>query len=234
MAACLAHCGLAMAQVDPDDSQKEPCSVEHELGVNVVSWLNASLETAFDGSGDIHYVNGLLYKLHCGRNAWRAGLDVFRESYVIGTSMGEGGDYASTHTYREGCSSDARVRLGYQRSFGTCDLKPFAGVDVGFRYVKEQYDFEFNGDFIYNPTWGSGSITTEALFIAPLFGLNYRPTAHWSFTVEAAFSWSKGRSEKERTERSYMSPEEHTYSYSQEVKGALVDPLRTVSLNYHF
>lgn len=234
MAACVGHCSLVLAQLDPAIAQKEPRGVEQELGINMVSWINVDVENAFHGDGDIRYVNGLLYKLHCGRNAWRAGVDVFRDSYVIGTSMGEGGDYPSNHGYREGCSSDARVRLGYQRSFGTCDLKPFAGVDVGFRYVKGHYDFEGNGDFIYNPTWGSGSNTTELLFIAPLFGMNYRPTVHWSFAVEAAFTWSKGRSEDERTERSHMLPDEHTYSYSKEVKGMLVDPLRTVAVSYHF
>jgi hypothetical protein len=225
---------IALAQLNCAITQQAPKCPEHEIGMNLLSWINMDPEAAFEQDGDVRYANGLLYKLHCRHNVLRAGVDVFREDYTIGTPLGDGNAYPTMHVYRDGKTTDTRFRIGYERRFVLGRIQPFAGVDVGYRYFREVYDYESNGDFIYDPEWGSGEITSEHLFIAPLIGLCYRPAEHWSFTMETAFTCLFGSTTYERTSRSYIFPDEHTFTYRQKEGGMLIDPLRTVSVNYHF
>lgn len=230
----LPHGTLLAQQVKCPIFQEEPPGGTHEIGVNLFSWIHIDLNNRTNQSSDRLFMTGLLYKLHCGKNAWRVGVDLFSERYVRGIPLGPGGAYPDGHGYQEGGIKDARFRVGYQRSFGKGKVKPFVGMDIGFRYVTEKYDFEGQGDFIYNPSWGTVRKTTEQPFLAPLIGLSYRPTKRWSCTVEVAFTFVKGRSRTESTQRSYLTPDEHTYSYSQDAQGLILDPLRTVAVSYHF
>ena len=228
----LLHCPAVAQRVKYPVLQEEPRCGRHEIGVNLFSWIKTN--NAGHYGSDQFFLNGLQYKLHCGKNAWRVGVDLFPKRYVFGASLGPGGDYPTPHSYQAGSVRDARFRVGFQRSFGKGKVKPFAGMDVGFRYITEEYDFEGAADFVYNPSWGTIRKTTEQPFVAPLVGINYRPTEHWSVTVEATFYAISSRSKTERTERSYIYPEERTHSYSQNENRLLLDPLRMVAVSYHF
>lgn len=222
------------AQVSCPVLQEEPTRVDHEIGVNLFSWISVLPDyIGYDG-GSAGYANGLFCKLHYGRNTLRLGADVFRDNYRIGSPLGAGSDYPTGHAYREGSSSDVRFRIGYQRSFGKGRLKPFVGMDVGCRFFHEKYVYEGNGDFVYNPSWGSSTTSKVQPFIAALVGLNYQPMKHWSFTVEAACTYLNGSSTEDRSEHSFLFPQERSSSFSRRERGLSLDPLRVVGVSYHF
>ncbi len=224
----------ASAQEGCSILQEKRGSVEYEIGANLFSWINVVPDNVGYTSGSMYYANGLFCRMHYGQNALRLGVDVFRDSYVEGSPLGAGMGYPPGHAYREGSSSDVRFRIGYQRSFGKGDLKPFVGIDAGCRFFNDSYVFEGNGDFVYNPSWGSSTTTMEKPFAAALIGFNYRPMERWSFTVEAALTYLTGSSTEQRSEWSLLIPEERYSSFSHHQRGFYMDPLRIVGVSYHF
>jgi hypothetical protein len=124
--------------------------------------------------------------------------------------------------------------LGYERRFGHGRVQPYAGADVGFRYYWNRYDYESEGDFIYNPASGTATITTQELFIAPFVGLDYRFADHWSIAMEVTAIFFIGHSTEQRDERSYIDPDGSTSSSTSRGTGSSLDPVRSFCLVYHF
>jgi hypothetical protein len=211
--------------------QKAPRCGQQELGVNLFSWINVNFQDIHGltpPGGVLRYGNGLLYKWHCHRNVLRAGVDVFRDHYTITEIFHTG------YGHREGQSTDTRIRLGYERRFGDGRVQPFAGADVGLRYIRDRYDFESEGDFIYNPTSGVATVTTQQLFIAPFIGLDYRFADHWSVAMELTANFFTGHTTDQRDEHSYIDPDGSSSSSTWSAKGSTLDPVRSLCLAYHF
>ena len=202
-----------------------------ELGINLFSWINVNIEDIHGltpPGDDVRYVNGLLYKWRCHQNVLRAGVDLFRDHYTIAE------DFRTGFNHREGKSTDTRIRLGYERRFGNGRVQPLAGTDVGFRYFRDRYDFESMGGFIYNPTSGTATATTQQVFIAPFVGLDYRFADHWSATMEFTGTFFSGHTTDQRNERSYIDPDGSSSSSTWSDKGSSLDPVRSLCLVYHF
>lgn len=210
------------AQVDCPVFQVEPRCNEHEIDVNLLSWINVGFKGSKGDAGDLSYVNGVLYKLHCRQNVLRVGLDIFRYSFEEGERPSGDAPYPWYH-YAEGNYKTFDARLGYERRLAKRKLQPFVAIDVDLRYVKKEGTFEGFGDF--GPPYSySGAIRShsEQLLIALLSGLNYRPAMRFSLSVEASCTVGFSKTTDEVTG---LVNRDHL---------VFGNPFRTISLNYHF
>jgi|GEM_PF-6591587 len=224
----------ASAQDSSTATPKAPECGQQEIGINLFSWINIDLQGQAGSRGDLRYASGLLYKWHCHRNVFRAGVDVLRNSYTIGTDLGGAANYPEGQGYRDGQSTDTRIRLGYERRFGDGRLQPYAGMDVGFRYFQDRYYFEGMGGFVYNPTSGTTTVRTQQVFIAPFVGLDYHFANRWSVAMELAVNYFSGQAIHHSDEYSILHPDGESLSYGEHQNMTTLDPVRSFCLVYHF
>jgi hypothetical protein len=212
---------IASAQ-EGTSAVKSPAKIrKHEIGADLFSWINVHFGD--EVSGEVSYANGLLYKLHLGQNVLRAGCDVFRYRYEEGSKpeMINGG-YPWYH-YAKGKYTITEARIGYERRLCTGRLQPFLGVEFAYRWVSREGTYEGVGDFIPYRFSGVTNEKTQQYFLSPLFGLNYRPCERFSISIEARYSFGASRTKDEVS--GYTGKwDDLTFA----------DPLRTVSVNYHF
>jgi hypothetical protein len=190
----------------------------------VFSWINLDLDGVGRSSGDMSYANGLLYKLHCDRNVYRAGVDVFRYTYQFGAMPDPDDAHYPWYTYGEGKYTTIEARLGYERRLGSRKLQPFVGADIAFRYARNDGFYEGLGDI--GPPYeffGETRTTSQQFLVSPLVGLNYQLAEHFSISVEGSCSFGSGRTTEEVSGR----------AGKREGLG-FANPVRTLSINYHF
>jgi hypothetical protein len=210
----------------------EPSCGEHELGVNVFSWTNLSINGERPDAV-FSYASGILYKLHCRKNVFRFAVDGVRSTYEQGARYADA-PWAYGGSYSTGDRTAVEARIGYERRLGKKKVQPYLGVDLGYRYQVDDGVYEGWGDFIYNPVSGTEHVTTHTMFLASFIGLNYRPVKRWSFTLEVSCNYGWDRISSDRLELSYLFPDERGYTWNTSDRDLQFDPIRTLAVSYHF
>ena len=160
--------------IHPTFGQESTAPAKNELGISLLSYASRpSGHLWFDRTFYAHPVRGVNYKRHLGRSAIR--LAVARQQLTksqptpdIWTSQG---DYEATI-----------VKIGWERSFTTHRLSPYAAIDLtGIRSFSEG---SFGGgiaaryhDFTAD-RWGLG--------LSPALGIRYRPLRWMSLFAETS------------------------------------------------
>ena len=211
---------------------EEPRCGEHEIGVNLASWTRLSIDEMRSGAV-FSYASGVFYKLHCRKNVLRLSVDGFRSTYEQGARYPDP-QRAYGGSYRAGDRTTLESRIGYERRLGNKRLQPYLGIDGGYRVQVDEGVYEGWGDFIFDPVFGTEQVSTHTLFLASFFGLNYRPVKHWSFTMEISASYGWDHIRIDRSERSFLMPDEREYSWNRTERGLLFHPIRTLAVSYHF
>lgn len=200
-----------------------PACGKHELGINLFSWINLDLEQVIHRDGDMPVANGLLYKLHCGRNVFRAGADLFRYRYEEGARPDPEESIYPWYSYAEGRYQDFALRLGYERRLTKGRLQPFVGVDLSYRLLHKVGHYEGRGDFPPYEYAGETDETWSGYHAGPLVGVAYAVGEHLSVSVEGCVQMGSQRMVASKngfrsSDRSYL----------------IADPIRTFAVSYLF
>lgn len=184
----------------------------HEIGLNLFSIQNAyrnKIHNTF--SAQFSYPSGLLYKLHCGKDAFRAGFDYFDRK--IDTE-----DFSEMRYIRNtGNDLTKELRLGYERKFGKSKFQPIIGADLVLAFNRKKGIVSGYGDFSWWYTETSYDRSTKIIAVAPFIGVKYFLNRRLSVSTELNFAISYFYEDK----------------YHQEAQ-ALFNPVRSLSINYHF
>jgi len=164
-------------------------SRRNELGLNLFGLVSYDQKTPWlmpDGPRP-SIMNGLMFKRHYGRHAFRAGLDLFRDSYD--ENYGPPPDFASScNTFR------ADLRFGYQRSIAQGKIRPYVAADFGLSYGRTTGEGKS-----YNGTFGPGTyeyqIDRNRFGFGFVVGVDYRPFNRFSISAESSLilAWYKNR-----------------------------------------
>ncbi|MFZ1332065.1 MAG: hypothetical protein WAR83_07750 [Flavobacteriales bacterium] len=196
---------------------------KQEIGINAVSWINAEVGKKGPKGGDWSYGNGFLYKAHCNKGALRMGLDVFRSKYQVGNKL-EGADVpVASDFYKSVNVTTVEARLGMERTLCSSRLQPFVGVDFSYRRIQKKGLYENYAGPLLVPTSAEINSVTKQFLASPLFGIRFRATDRFSISGEASYALGIGRT------RDNVKAEQGKSEFVH-----FADPLRTLSVNYHF
>lgn len=190
----------------------------HELGLNLLS-VREEMVNFSSGSGIMNtgFPVGVQYKYHLDKFSLRAAYDYFEDSYRFET-----GDAANwNHNY--GFKSLHEFRLGAEKTLISSPFQVFVAADIVFSNGQYKGISEGYGDWIW---WGYKDhyrFSTRLFGVSPAVGVKYRISRRLSCTAEASVSLLWGRSVKD------YGP----FGNSSE-QSLLTNPLRLLSVNYHF
>jgi len=203
-------------------SQHAPESGKQEIGLNAVSWINADVGFKGPKGGSWSYGNGLLYKAHCDKGALRAGLDLFHTNYKVGSKVNASNE-AVPEFYKAGKVRTVEARLGVERTLCSSRLQPFVGVDMAYRNSRNIGEYSNYTGPLAVPTSEAINTATRQFLLSPLFGMRFRATDRFSVAAEA--SYSVGVSNTRDNVKATNGQAEFVH---------FANPLRTLSVNYHF
>jgi len=219
--AILTYISLTAAGQDNSNylNLKKENKYKHEIGINLYNitevkhdyYLTLNKKFFFNHS----FVNGIMYKRHWGKNAIRVGFDY----YYSKISKEVSSKYHSSKN--EGKSDIGEFRIGYERKMTTSKLQPYFSIDLSITYgnVKGIYGgTNLGGWYAEHPY----DIRVEELGIAPSIGLQYHAWDQFSFSIEINVSFVDY----------YHKSNNDSYLY-EGVK-IYYNPLRLLSVNYHF
>jgi hypothetical protein len=193
--------------------------LENEVGVSLMTMnTNYGLEYASD-----YYVtilNGIGYKRHLGHHALRLG-GAYRDSRAVGH-----GDFIGESTFLEG-----KFNLGYQLTFSDKAINPYMAVD--FIYLVAELNSDFVGGFL--GLYSESNLRYHGIGYAPSLGVYFRINESFSFLWEGnvEFLWIKEKGTIIRSEpHDFQS--RTTYQISRRDDYWLLNPLKSISLNYGF
>jgi hypothetical protein len=194
---------------------RSPKCGEHEIGINLFSiqdFRRGRIDR--NPSAQLGYPSGLLYKLHCKENALRIGLDYNYRKYNVEIT---GPMYYSID---KGYSSKMAFRIGYERNFGLSKLQPFIGGDLVLSFDQRNGISGGYGDIVFWYTEKSYNRTIGKIGASPLVGLKYFLNEQFSISLEMNVNISYYRQDNN--------------GYRQEGLDVTFNPIRLLSINYHF
>lgn len=184
-----------------------------ELGVNTFNINEVTIFNARNKNYRQGLLNGLVLKYHLNLYTVRAGFDYSENSYNYH-------NVGRFPTELEGKSFGKHFRLGLEKSLSRKKLQPYFALDL----VLSSEQFSGSGaydEIIYQSR--DYKYKVNAYGFSPAFGLRYRPVKHFSISAETAMSWIWCRMDSQVAGYKDRSSREH-----------LLNPLRALSLNYHF
>jgi hypothetical protein len=165
---------------------------KNELGINLFSvtdWYNALDPKIRKWQASLpikevlqtNFFSGIYYKRHYGKNTLRTSLEYFQKTRIDFSSFTyAGSDY---HTSYAATTKTGEVKIGYERSFGNCKLRPYLFVDAVFGYSilkgKSNYYIDLGQTEIrdeYFETYSGGTAIGG--------GLSYKVSKNIAFTYE--------------------------------------------------
>lgn len=204
-------CPCQFGQSDTDKLQR------FEVGANLYN-INEELIN-FYNPGPVYLsnaFNGAMIKYHFNTFSLRAGFDFLRNNYDYST-----GDTINRNK-NSGKSKRYDLRLGVEKSAVFGKLRIFALADIVYALSEFSGITEGIGNQIpaYRKPY---NFKTAAIGLNPGFGFSYRPLKHFSVTLETSVAIVFYRSRSSDG----VYPDESSSS-------DLFNPLRVLSLNYHF
>ncbi len=191
---------------------------ENEIGINGYNitdlkrkYVNCKLT-----SGQ-NYGNGIMYKYHCRKNTFRIGLTYYYSKFVYE-------DIGRSYHYREaGENKIGELNVGYERNLVIGTFQPFVAMDLSLLYGKVTGIIGGVGDWYYWNTEHPYDVTIQEVGVVPTFGFKFRPFNRISISAETNI-------------RIAYSDQKDLLDSKQDVsEGRIyVNPLRVLSLNYHF
>lgn len=161
-------------------------------------------------------LNGAMFKYHFNKFSLRGGYDFLANSYKYST-----GDTLENNK-NNGKSKRHDLRLGVEKSAVYGKLRIFAIADILYSMADYSGITEGSGNQI--PAYSKPyNFKTGAFGLSPGFGISYRPLKHFSVSLESSIAIVFYRSRSSDG----VYPNESSSS-------DLFNPLRTLSLNYHF
>ncbi len=163
-----------------------------------------------------NFLNGLMLKYHFNKLSLRAGFDYSANSYSYVAET------ASDYNKNDGNRFRKDLRAGIEKSLYTGKIQVYAAADLllsrgnfsGISAGRGDQTAEYHLPYRFK---------SNAIGVSPGLGIKYRPLKRFSISMEASLSILHYR----------------TYSkdgvYQNESGGSLLfNPLRVLSLNYHF
>lgn len=209
---------------------------EHEIGVNLYSMSNfSSVPRGFSEdkiSVKHNFLNGLLYKLHCGKNALRVGVGYNYNNIRI-ENIGEMyyyKDFGQRHT--------ASFNIGYERKFLLKKIQPFIAADIVYTHSCGQGVQEYYADFSRSPQ-AEYNMRNNEIGIASIIGIKYRYNDRFSVSAETSFYVAYGNSSRHYDEYIldyYNNQPDYFTNYQIDDRGLKrsINPIARLTFNYHF
>lgn len=211
---------VSKAQMCPCEfGRGEAKPLRNEIGLNTFN-INQELIN-FNSNKPVYtknYVNGLMYKRHLDRVTLRAGFDYHQNNYHYQRGTTSSQDY-NTNT---GKSNSIDLRFGVEGAMAKGKLQPYMAPDLLLSFGQYTGTSEGNGDMVpyYKDQY---KLRTAAFGIALSAGLRYRPFRNFSISAETSVSLLN-----------YMTEKVSGNSYQESSTALLINPLRTLSMNYYF
>ena len=214
---CL-YCLPAKTQMCPCEfgSKGGTSTLRHEIGLNALNVNEVMMN--FYNPGTVYatnYANGFMYKYHADKWSLRAGFDYLEHSYQYQASSSKGFDN------NKGKFFSKDFRLGAENTVSSTAVQIFVGADLVYstaRYSGISIG-QWDSAAPYHIAYG---INVQSFGAAPALGIKYRPAKHISITAETGISVLR-----------YKSSETPGFPSESNV-AVLFNPLRVLSLNYHF
>ena len=193
--------------------------LRNEIGLNIFNINEAMFNfTSNKPEYEQNFTNGLMFKHHLNDFSLRAGFDLVRHEYTYQA----GTPQSSSYNLNDGKSRFGNFRLGIEKTLSNSKVQPYVAVDVLLSYGLNMGTSEGFGDFLpyYKQYY---EFNTRVVGFSPAVGLKYRPFKHFSISAEASLSVT------------HYSVHRVAGGYG-DARGSdvLVNPLRLLSINYHF
>lgn len=180
-----------------------PAQPKHEMGLNLFSISDlGNRPHAQKGLVDFGFFNGIYYKYHTGKNAWRASFNYYQNVIDI-HNADDIWFYNSLGTKKAG-----ETKVGFEHNFCSGRFSPFIFSDLTFTYSKYKGEEEGSGDIIVYQK-RSFNIESFEYGITGGVGAKYQITKNIVVSLETSFNGFYSVSED------LLNP----YSYSHKNKG---------------
>ena len=197
---------------------------ENEIGINLYNITDITGIYYMYGLLSKNFINGVMYKHSHKKNALRIGLDYYYNSFNIvypppGVIIYDGGQ-----TTFLGQNNIGALRIGYERMLTMTKLQPYLATDLTLTYG------QIKGTTIYEGWPGNYKHANDErikeIGISHAIGLRYHLNGKFSIALEADIGWAY------YNHKDLKNP----YYYSNQRSGfrTYINPLRFLSLNYHF
>lgn len=222
-----------------DSTIQKPITGNHlknEIGLNIVSFINSDY---YHMTNDIwlsnsHYFGtlkptaqmniGLIYKSDKGKYVQRMIITVVNERFEYLKSGNPRGYYYES----EGQSAGFELRYGYEKQFSKKKLQPYGSIDLiaGYRVQKIEgfQSSKYGGRGFFNNEY-----RMKEFGIAPGLGVKYKFSDRFSISLETNFRISYFHFKEKDSENDIK-----IYGMFKKPIRMFVDPLRFMTLNYHF
>jgi hypothetical protein len=154
---------------------------EQEIGVNLYNFSVYKSSFVYHAKPviDQGFFNGLFYKRHFGKNAFRATIDHFY------TRINTEYDWGMLYYKNTGIKNTLELRLGYERKLAIGKLFPYLAADAVFNVGRARGSRLSWGDMIPDLTERPYDTRAIGIGLAPAIGLKYRPVRQLAISLEA-------------------------------------------------
>jgi hypothetical protein len=190
--------------------------LRNEFGVNVFNAQQVLFKFTNQALYRSNVMNGFMYKRHFDRFSLRAGFDYLEQSYRY--------EQLSRHFYSmtTGKAYSKNILLGIESSRDLGKIQPYIFLDALLGNSRYNGILGSSGDF--NPDYSESNYSFNYLATGGFtgFGIKYRPFRHFSITAETSVAIIY-----------YNTYKTSNFTPTSSVE-LIVNPLRALTLNYHF
>ena len=166
------------------DWEHDPKRARNEIGLNLVGAVYFGYDPLYPHPAffRLSLLNGVSFKKRNGKNAYRASVDVFRDSFEARRGRHAAPGYYST----TGSAVRSEVRLGIEHRFTSGAVKPVLAIDFVGRHEHLHLDGEGWGDAAWQqqPEPFSYTSTTMRYGISASIGLSWTISKRFSCSAE--------------------------------------------------